>query len=118
MDKQGNVLLMEADVVTGIHHISIIASGEASVDFYTELGFQENKRIIRDHDTVVLMDGHGIGLEIFIDPRHKRVKEEPLGFRTLSLKVDSLDGDMLTDWNGERYVNIIDPDGNVIQLHE
>ena len=105
-------------MVTGIHHISIIASSEASVDFYGELGFREHKRIERDHDTIVLMDGHGIGLEIFIDPRHKRVKEEPLGFRTLSLKVDSLNGDVLTDWNGERYVNILDPDGNVVQLHE
>lgn len=46
------------------------------------------------------------------------MKDEPLGFRTLSLKVDSLDGDVLTDWNGERYVNIIDPDGNIVQLHE
>ena len=109
---------MDADVVTGIHHISIIASTEASVDFYTKLGFRKNKRIKREYDTVVLMDGYGIGLEIFIDQRHKRVKDGPLGFRTLSLKVDSLDGDVLTDWNGERYASIIDPDGNVIQLHE
>jgi len=49
------------------------------------------------------------------------VKEEPLGYRALSLKVDSLngiDGTVMTDWNGERYVNIADPDGNVVQLHE
>lgn len=75
-------------------------------------------RVIKNSDTVVLMDGYGIGLEIFIDPRHKRSDVEPLGFRTLSLKVDSLNGDVLTDWNGERYVNILDPDGNVVQLHE
>ena len=105
-------------MVTGIHHISIIASGEASVDFYTKLGFQENRRIKREYDTVVLMDGYGIGLEIFVDPKHKQTDEEPLGFRTLSLKVDNLDGDVLTDWNGERYTNILDPDGNVVQLHE
>lgn len=105
-------------MVTGIHHISIIVSGEASVDFYTELGFRENKRIERDYDTIVLMDGFGIGLEIFVDPRHKRSNDEPLGFRTLSLKVDSLGVDMQTDWNGEKYVNILDPDGNIVQLHE
>ena len=108
-------------MVTGIHHISIIASSEASVEFYTKLGFQENKRIKRNYDTVVLMAGYGIGLEIFIDPRHKRFDGEPLGFRTLSLKVDSLDelvGSVNTDWNGERYVNILDPDGNIVQLHE
>ena len=108
-------------MVTGIHHISIIASSEASVEFYTKLGFQENKRIKRNYDTVVLMAGYGIGLEIFIDPRHKRLDVEPLGLRALSLKVDSLDGidgTVKIDWNRERYVNILDPDGNVVQLHE
>lgn len=108
-------------MVTGIHHFSIIASSEASVEFYTKLGFQEYKRIKRDYDTVVLMDDFGIKLELFIDPRHCRSKGEPLGFRMLSLKVDSLDGIegiVMTDWNGERYVNIADPDGNMVQLHE
>lgn len=108
-------------MVTGIHHFSIIASSEASVEFYTKLGFQENKRIERDYDTVVLMAGFGIGLEVFVDPRHSQVKEEPLGYRALSLKVGSLngiDGTVMTDWNGERYVNIVDPDGNIVQLHE
>ena len=108
-------------MVTGIHHFSIIVSSEASVEFYTKLGFKENKRIKRGYDTVVLMDGYGIGVEFFIDPRHCRLADEPLGFRTLSLKVDSLDGiegTVMTDWNGERYVNITDPDGNTIQLHE
>jgi len=108
-------------MVTGIHHFSIIASSEKSVEFYAKLGFQEYKRIERAYDTVVLMDGFGAGLEIFIDPRHSRSSMEPLGLRTLSLKVDNLDGIegiMLTDWNGERYVNIADPDGNLIQLHE
>ena len=108
-------------MVTGIHHISIIASSEASVEFYTKLGFHETKRINRSYDTVVLMNGYGIGLEVFIDPRHKRLDVEPLGLRTLSLKKDSLDeidGTVMTDWNGERYFNIVDPDGNVVQLHE
>lgn len=105
-------------MVTGIHHFSIIVSSEASVEFYTKLGFHEHKRIKRDYDTVVLMNGFGTRLEVFIDPRHSRPKEEPLGFRTLSLKVDSLDGTVMTDWNGESYVNIADPDGNVVQLHE
>ena len=108
-------------MITGIHHFSIIASSEASVEFYTKLGFKEYRRVKRDYDTVVLMVGFGVGLEVFIDPKHIRSLEEPLGFRALSLKVDSLDGSkgtVLTDWNGERYVNIADPDGNMIQLHE
>ena len=105
-------------MVTGIHHISIIASGEASVNFYINLGFQEKRRIKRECDSGVLMDGYGIVFEIFVDSRHKRSDVELLGLRTLSLKVDSLDGDVLTDWYGERYMNILDPDGNVVQLHE
>lgn len=73
------------------------------------LGFQEYKRIKRNYDTVVLMNGFGVGLEVFIDPKHRRSKEEPLGLRTLSMKVDSLvgiEGTVMADWNGERYVNI------------
>lgn len=108
-------------MVSGIHHVSIIASSEASVEFYTSLGFHEKRRIKREYDTVVLMEGYGIGVELFIDPKHCLPKEEPLGFRMLSFKVgsvDEVDGDVKTDWNGERYVNIADPDGNMIQLHE
>lgn len=108
-------------MVTGIHHFSIIASSEASIEFYAKLGFQESKRIKRDYDMVVLMDGVGIGLELFIDSKHNRSLGEPLGFRTISLKVDSLneiDGVVMEDWNGERYVKITDSDGNMLQLHE
>ena len=59
-------------MVTGIHHFSIIASSEASVEFYTKLGFQEYRRVKRDYDTVVLMDGFGVGLELFIGPNRSR----------------------------------------------
>ena len=113
-------------MVTGIHHFSIIASSEASVEFYTKLGFHKNKRINRDYDTVVLMDGYGIGLEVFIDPRHCRSVDEPLGFRTLSLKVDSCEnikrkfdcGPIQKDWVGVNFCFTADPDGLLIQFHE
>lgn len=113
-------------MITGIHHFSIIASSEASVTFYSNLGFCEYKRIERGYDTVVLMEGHGVGLEVFIAPSHPWPTVEPLGYRTLSLKVDCFSdsieryeaGELKTDWNGERYVNIEDPDGNIVQLHE
>ena len=113
-------------MITGIHHFSIIASSEKSVEFYTTLGFRESKRIERGYDTVVLMEGYGIGLEVFIDPSHPKSTVEPLGYRTLSLKVDNIENamkdfeteELLSDWNGERYVNIADPDGNIVQLHE
>lgn len=114
-------------MITGIHHFSIIASSEKSVEFYTTLGFREYKRIERGYDMVVLMEGYGVGLEVFIDPSHSRSVVEPLGLRYSSLRVDDIektmkelgvDGKIQTDWNGKRYVMITDPDGNDVQLIE
>lgn len=115
-------------MITGIHHFSIIASSEASIAFYTSLGFTEYKRIERGYDTVVLMEGYGIGLEVFVDAKHMRSSSEPLGLRYLSLRVDDIEetvktlglkvGSVMTDWNGKRYVMITDPDGNDVQLCE
>ena len=116
-------------MITGIHHFSIIASSEESIDFYVSLGFKEERRIARPYDTVVLLNGYGVGLEIFIDPKHPgRGTPEPLGLRSLSLRVDRLEEtarelgldsvEINTGWNGKRYVNIKDPDGNAVQLCE
>ena len=112
-------------MVTGLHHISIISSAEASVGFYTRLGFKETERIQRGYDTVVLMEGCGFGLEIFIDPRHCAKDGEPLGLRNISMTVDDIEtaagtfgAEVKTDWHGKRYLIIKDPDGILIQLHE
>ncbi len=115
-------------MITGIHHFSIIASSEASITFYSTLGFREYKRIERGYDTVVLMEGHGVGLEVFVDASHAHASSEPLGLRYLSLRVDVIEetvktlglkvGSVMTDWNGKRYVMITDPDGNDVQLCE
>ena len=116
-------------MILGIHHFSIIASSEESVKFYENLGFAEERRIKRSYDTVVLMQGYGIGLEIFIDPKHPARDElEPLGLRNISLRVDSVektleelgldDVQIQTDWSGNRYCVIGDSDGNSVQLRE
>ena len=116
-------------MILGIHHLSIIVSSEESVKFYQKLGFAEERRIERSYDTVVLMSGYGVGLEVFIDPKHPRKGEmEPLGLRNLSLRVNELeetvrelgleDAEINTDWNGKRYCVITDPDGNAVQLCE
>jgi len=114
-------------MITGIHHFSIIASSEESITFYTSLGFHEYKRIERSYDTVVLMEGYGVGLEVFVDASHVPSYSEPLGLRYLSLRVDDVektiqelgaDGKVQTDWNGKRYVMITDPDGKDVQLCE
>jgi glyoxylase I family protein len=116
-------------MITGIHHFSIIVSSEKSIGWYEKLGFKEYNRIERKYDTVVLLNGHGIGLEIFIDPTHPpRSNPEPLGPRRLSLRVDKVEetageleleiGPVMNDWTGVRFAFCVDPDGNVVQLHE
>lgn len=116
-------------MITGIHHIALIATSEASVDFYKQLGFEEFKRIDRDYDTVVLLSGYDVRLEIFIDPAHpQRCSPEPLGLRHMALRVESIEDtieqlgvesvEIMTDWLGERFAYITDPDGNVVELHE
>jgi catechol 2,3-dioxygenase-like lactoylglutathione lyase family enzyme len=115
-------------MVTGIHHFSLIASSRKTVSFYEKLGFLAKREIVRVYDTVVLMECNGVGLEVFIDPRHpRREANEPLGLRCISLSVDDIDkaakqwqipsDQIKMDWSGDRYFNIADPDGNTVQLH-
>lgn len=111
-----------------IHHIAIISSSEESIEFYKRLGFDEFFRKKRNYDTVVLMRGHGIQLEIFVDSNHPGRATEPenLGLRHIAIKVDNIEkasveyqcGPIMTDWIGERYCMIKDPDGLPIELHE
>lgn len=117
-------------IILELHHLSIISSSEASVSFYKLLGFKEFYRKHRNYDDVILMTGHGIRLEIFVDPDHPQRSNKPecLGIRFFSLKVDNIEstikelnlkaGPIMTDWVGERYCFISDPDGLPIQLHE
>ena len=111
-------------MILGIHHFSLIASSEESVRFYKKLGFHEKKRIEREHDTVVILEGFDLGLEIFIDPKHPaRSAPEPLGLRLISLRVDRIEDvvepdKIQIDWYGNRYCVITDPDENKVQLCE
>lgn len=115
-------------MITGIHHVSIIVASEASIGFYAKLGFQEYRRIERGKDTVILMSGYGIGLDLFLDSSHPARNIEPLGPRYFSLKVDRIEstveelglahGPIKQNWFGDRYCFVTDPDGNRVQLHE
>ena len=115
-------------MITGVHHFAIIVSSEENVEFYTKLGFYETYRRKRCYDTVVLMLGQSIQIEIFIDPSHpKRDVPEPLGIRHVAFQVDDIQRTLNElnvevpinkDWLGKTYCNINDPDGNVIELHE
>lgn len=125
--------------ITAIHHFAIIVSSEASVKFYTKLGFRETYRRDRKYDTVVLLDGYGIQIEMFVDANHPSRATEPenLGLRHVALKVRNIEetvqklresmrsigldfeaGPIMNDWVGERFCFITDPDGLPIELHE
>lgn len=115
-------------MILGLHHVAMIASGEASVDFYKKLGFAETYRKVRSSDTIVLMQGLGVELELFIDPSHPKraFNPENRGLRFLALKVTSCEemcrqfdcGPILQDWFGVNYCLTFDPDGQPIQFHE
>ena len=115
-------------MITGIHHFAIIASSGKSVEFYTQLGFKETFRKVRNYDTVVLLTGHGIELEIFIDPNHpaRAVDPENIGLRHLAFKVDDVDemgsqfacGKVMSDWKGRKFCFTADPDGLPVEFHE
>ena len=115
-------------MITGIHHFSIIVSSESSIAFYERLGFKESNRITRDYDTVVLLEGFGLELVIFIDPNHpkRHSDSECIGIRNLSLKVDDIQriskefecGPVMEDWFGKKYCVMTDPDGLPIEFHE
>ena len=118
-------------MIMGIHHVSILASSEKSIKFYEKLGFVVKFRKERANDIIVLMFGHGMQIEMFIDDRHPVSPmglEEPLGVRHFALVVDCLEKTMIelqldhtdigTDWQGIRYCYVVDPDGNQIEFHE
>ena len=117
-------------MITGVDHFAIIVSSEEVVSFYKKLGFKEVFRKKRSHDTVVLLDGFGLQMEIFVDPRHpmRATKPENLGLRHLALKVERIEktaeelkikiGTIQCDWMGVRFAYTKDPDGNPVELHE
>lgn len=61
-------------MIKAIHRFAIIASSEESIRFYTKLGFRETYRKERKYDTIVLLNGYGMQIEMFIDSSHARDK--------------------------------------------
>ncbi len=120
-------------MIHGIHHVSILASSEKSIEFYENLGFEVIFRKDRATDIIVLMDGYGMQIEMFIDPKHPAHANNPenLGLRHFALKTSSIEetvhklegkgihcGTIGNDWTGVRYCYTEDPDGLPIELHE
>ena len=123
-------------MITTVHHLAIISGSEKSPIFYKSLGFTEVFRKKREYDTVIIMEGYGICLEFFVDPRHpQRPEFEPTGVRYFALQVSGkLEDEMERlskllpgqiefspiheDWFGVRYCLFKDPDGLKVELRE
>ena len=124
-------------MITGLHHIAILCSErEPSLRFYETLGFQVKTSHIRPErqDEIIMMDGHGITLELFIVKNHpaRVTNPEAYGLRHLALKVEGIEQmvcklaaagyepepirrDSFAD---EKMTFVKDPDGLPIELHE
>ena len=118
-------------MITAVHHMALIVGSEYDLEFYKLLG-----RKVRKNDTVVLMDGHEIQLEVFVDPKHpQRPDPEPVGLRHFALKVsgtleeeierlrneskEALEFSSINkDWTGTRFCFVKDYEGMLIELRE
>lgn len=117
-------------MIQGIYLFAMITSSEASANFYKKLGFRETYRRERAYDTIVLLEGYEMQIELFIDPNHpeRATNPENMGLRHLALKVDKIEdtveklglevGPIMNDWVGVRFAFTADPDGLPIELHE
>ena len=124
-------------IITGLHHIAILCSErEASLRFYEALGFHVIESHVRPErkDEVVMLDGPGIVLELFISEKHpQRVSNpEAYGLRHLALRTENAEvarenlitagynpEPIRTDtFNGRKLFFVKDPDGLPIELHE
>ncbi len=125
-------------MIAGLHHIAILASDrEQTLRFYTEgLGFSLRISHVRPErkDVILMLDGYGITLEIFVSEGHPRRLTDPeaLGLRHLALRVEALEKEhkhlselgyipepiRVDSFTGEKMTFIKDPDGLPIELHE
>ena len=117
-------------MIQGVHHVAIISSSKESVKFYEKLGFKPFLERERQNDTIVLLYGHGIQIEMFIDPNHPPYAAdlENMGLRHIALKVDNIEkttenlgltiGEIKKVWTGIRFAYTKDPDGLPVELHE
>lgn len=111
-----------------LDHIAIIVSKEENLEFYKKLGFSEQQRFERHHDTVVFMKQDGVVLEVFIDSKHPEriTNPEAKGLRHIAFQVDDFEKivtefecePIRTDFFGKRFTFTKDPDGQPIEIKE
>ena len=124
-------------MMTGLHHIAILASEKArTLAFYQALGFTVSACHLRPErqDEIVMMEGAGVTLELFISSGNPPRVSGPkaYGLRHVAFRTDdaaALRAQLLhkgfqpeplrrDDYTGEAMFFIKDPDGLPIELHE
>lgn len=124
-------------MIRSLHHIAILCSDRArSLAFYETLGFRLERNHIRPerNDEILMLQGHGITLELFITDTcpPRPTNPEAYGLRHLALGVRHIEALMqkLKDagyapeelrrdsFDGEKMTFVKDPDGLPIELHE
>lgn len=124
-------------MITGLHHIAILCSDRIhSLHFYETLGFtlRESHLRLERKDEILMMEGHGITLELFIvQGNPSRVTNpEAYGLRHLALSVNKIEEvvQMLEasgyqpepirrdSFTNEKMTFVKDPDGLPVELHE
>lgn len=104
-----------------LNHIAIIVSSEERVEFYKQLGFEEQSREIRpsNHDELIYLSNGLLTLEIYKDSTHpKRVTNpEAYGLRHLCFQTENIGDDYKVDEKG-KFKFICGPDGQPIEIRE
>jgi len=125
-------------MLKSLHHIAILCSDRASaLRFYRDaLGFSVREEHLRPArgDTILMMEGYGVTLELFLADGHpaRPTGPEAFGLRHLAFRVEDLSETAArlasfgfpaepfrTDpFDGARMTFVKDPDGLPIELHE
>lgn len=125
-------------MIKGLHHIAIICSDkQRALSFYVDaLEFEIVRTHVRPahHDEIIMLEGYGVILELFIDDTHppRVTNPEALGLRHLAFRVE--DVEKLSEslkargfypelirkdsFTCEKMTFVKDPDGLPIELHE
>lgn len=104
-----------------LNHIAIIVSSEEGVEFYKNLGFEEQSREIRptNHDELIYLSNGLLTLEVYKDSTHppRVTNPEVYGLRHICFQTANIGEGYKVDAKG-KFKFIYDPDGQPIEIRE
>ena len=125
-------------MIKSVHHLAVLCSErEKALDFYCgALGFKTAETHLRPerNDEIIMLEGHGITLELFVSPSNppRVTSPEAYGLRHLAFCVTDIENEVrrlkeagyapeeirCDTFTGEKMTFVKDPDGLPIELHE